>query len=177
MANIGSAKAQIPPDVFFRRVRHRSVKKWHPQPTPAVVITKKKPDKDDPTLGAAVKVAHPNASTTSLAMTIKGGIIISNFETLNGIIIDAAAQSKEHTQKTDKAQAILPLEGCAERHIIWERTRSSQEKEQIPQQRHKKGFEAVFTHERSSYDAGANKSSMQELPNSSDDPWCCSNRE
>jgi ribonuclease HI len=38
LADIGSAKAQIPPDAFFRRVGHRSIKKWHPQPTPTVAI-------------------------------------------------------------------------------------------------------------------------------------------
>ena len=177
MASIGLAKAQIPPDAFFRQVRHRSIKKWHPQPTPTVAIAKKKPDKDDPTLGAMVKTAHPNTSITSSATTTKGNIIIFNLGTPSGIIIDVTAQAKEHPQKTDEAQAILPLEGHAGKHIMWTWTRSSLEENQMLQRRRKKDFETASTQEGSFFiiDAGADKSTTQGSPNNSDDSWCCSN--
>ena len=47
LANIGAAKAKVPPGVLFKHINHRSIRRWHPQATRQAQVFRQKPDQED----------------------------------------------------------------------------------------------------------------------------------
>ena len=89
LANIGEAKAQVPPGVFFRHINHRSIRRWHPQVTREIKIFGQKSDQEDPpskknqamtnqVRTCTSRLVNPNHITTMFSQGVPNSVIISD---------------------------------------------------------------------------------------------------
>ena len=113
LANIGAAKAKVPPGVFFRRINHRSIRRWHPHATLAVEVLRKKPDKDVGPLKTTTATAERPTTSKTKMTSPKRITTIFNQGIPNCIIII----SRHRTEGQDAKSPPSP-EALATRHII-----------------------------------------------------------